>query len=453
LINSLFNFTHVILERWQKAHKILVNTGWLILDRIFNIIGGIFVGAWVARYLGPENFGLLSYVISFVALFGPISNLGLDSIVIRNIVFNPDDKNKILGTTFILKILGGLLSLVFVIVTVSLLRPGDKVSLVLVSILSLKLVFLSFDTIDLWFQSQINSQYSVISKKSAFFLIVIVKVMMVFLKAPLIAFILATLLETIFGALGLLIVYQYRERDINSWKVNLKLSKQLLRNSWPLIFSGLAIMIYMKIDKIMLGQMIGNNAVGIYSVATRISEVWYFIPMAIAASVFPAIIRSRKKGNEALYEKKMQTLYDILTLLSYLTAISLAILASPIIRILFGAAYTQSIPILKIHIWAFIFISLGVARGKWLITEELMKIAMLFTVMGAIANVGLNYALIPKYGGLGAAWATFISYLIASYLSGILTKRVWPAFKQQTLALLIPFRIKSFSRELHEVLK
>ena len=201
----------------------------------------------------------------------------------------------------------------------------------------------------------------------------------------------------------------------------------------------------MWIDQVMIGAMVGHAAVGIYGAAVKISELWYFIPTAIAGSVFPKIVQVREAAradtHAARYKDRMQTLYDGMVLLSYGVILLITFLAAPIIELLFGPEYAASAAILQVHIWALLFVSLGVARSKWLIAENLMVFSMVATVLGAVINVGLNVLLIPRYAGLGAAWATLLSYAVAAYLSCLLLKRLRPVFAQLTASLFIPLRL------------
>lgn len=446
------SFLRTRLDGRPSLQKILANTGWLFADRIFSIAVGLFVGAWVARYLGPERFGLYNYVLAFVALFAPLSQLGLDSIVVREIVRDPSHKEQILGTTLILRFTSSVLALILTVSVISLLRPEDNLTRWLVAIIAGGMVFRAFDTINLWFQSQVQSKYTVWAKNGGIALVALVKVVLILAQAPLIAFAWAALAEIALGAVGLVVAYHINGHHLKAWRGSFLCAKRLLKDSWPLILSGLAIMIYMRVDKIMLGEMAGDESVGLYSVATLISEVWYFMPMAVGASVFPAIVYSRQHQSEQVYRRRMQSFYDVMAGLGYAVAIPLALIASPLVTTLFGTDYAEAGPILAVHVWAFIFVGLGQARSKWLIAENMVQFSMFTTILGAVVNVGLNYWLIPKYAGLGAAWATVISYAVAAYLSCILSARLWPVFNQLTLSLLVPFRLSSLIRSLREVL-
>jgi polysaccharide transporter, PST family len=403
----------------QGLRRIVVNTGWLFADRILRMGVGLVVGVWVARYLGVERFGLLSYVSAFVALFSTLATLGLPSLVIRTIAQEPEERAAILGTAFWLQLVGGCLTLLLALGTMFVLRHDDPQMLGLVAILASAAIFQAFDTIDLWFQSQVQSKYPVLAKNIAFLILAIVKVGLIQRQAPLFAFALTTFAEAAIGAIGLIICYRFQGNSLRAWRWSLPLAKRLLRESWPLILSGFTIMIYMKVDQIMLGQMVGEQAVGIYAAATRISEVWYFIPTAIAASVAPGIYAAKQAADQELYYRRIEQSLQVLSVIAIVIAVPMTFVSGRIVSALFGPEYAAAGPILAIHIWAAWFVFTGIGSSSWFIAEGLIHLAFRRTLVGALINIGLNFVLIPAYGGVGAAIATVIAQAFASFLSNV----------------------------------
>lgn len=304
------------LDGRYTLQKILSNTGWLFADRILRMGAGLVVGVWIARYLGPEQYGLFNYVVAFVALWTPLAGLGLEGIVVRDLVREPDGQNETLGTAFVLKLFAGTITFFAALGAIVCLRPGDQLDQWLVGIVAGGMVLQAVDTIDFWFQSQVQSKYVVYARNLAFALLTLVRVGLIQQHAPLMAFAWTGLVEGAIASIGLMVAYHRTGQRLHDWKASFARAKSLLNDSWALILSGLAIMVYMKIDQFMLGEMAGNHAVGIYSAATRISEVWYFIPTAIAASASPAIIEAKKIG-EALYYQRLQRLFNLMTSLTF----------------------------------------------------------------------------------------------------------------------------------------
>ncbi len=415
---------------------IVANTGWLFADKVVRIGVGLVIGIWMARYLGVEEYGLFNYAIAFATLLSPFASLGLDSVVIRYIVSDTAELLPILGTTFLLKLLAGTLTLIASIICIYLVSPNEKLTIQLVAILSATGIFQSLDSIDLWFQSQTQSKYSVLAKSSVFALTSILRIILITIKAPLVAFAWVALLDIALGSLGLMIIYKIRGYSVWLWRWSWPLARTLVKESWPLLFSSFAILIYMKIDMVMLKEMSDDRAVGIYSAATRISEAWYFIPMVISSSMAPSIYAA-KESSEALFYSLSFKLHRFMSVLAILISVGMTFLAKPSILLLFGDKYAAAADVLIVHIWASIFVFLGVASSSWLVAENLAFFTLSRTVMGAILNIGLNFFLIPRYAGVGAAIATLISYAFANVFANIINKKTHRLFWIQIKSLNI----------------
>jgi len=400
--------------------KYFINTSWLLFNNIFGMVIALFVSVYVARYLGPNNYGLFSYAGSFVGLFAGIATLGLDNIVVRELVKEERKRDELLGTTFVLKIIGSILVLIIIFIAVRL-TNNDSFTNLLIFIIAIGTIFQSFNVINIYFQSRVLSKYTVYAQIFATILCSFIKLLLIHFNMGLIYFAMVTLLQSIILASGFVAMYIKQKLNLFSWKPRLDLAKKLLSDSWPLILSGIAISIYMRIDQVMIKNMLDAKAVGNYAVAIRLSEVWYFIPIAITNSLFPVIINA-KKISEKLYYERLQKLYDLMTWLAIGIALPITFLANDIIKLLFGIQYQEAAGVLQIYVWAGIFVFLGVASSQYLIVENYTKISFLRTFTGAIINIILNIILIPKYGINGAAIATIISYFISTFFIVLMPK-------------------------------
>ena len=372
----------------QSFKKYFRNTSWLFTEKILKLIIGFLINIYIIRYLGPSQFGLLSYAISFVGLFAAFATLGLDNITVRELVISPNKKDEILGSTFFLKIFGAILSILLIWITTILISETSYNKL-LILIIAFSTIFQSFNVIDLYFQSKVLSRFSVYVQVSTLIISSTLKFLLVIFNFPLLYFAIVTLVETFLIAAGFNIVYRINHQLILKWHfVNLR-AKQLLKDSWPLILSGLVIAIYVKIDQVIIKNMMTDKDVGYYAAAVRIAEAWYFIPTAISTSVFPAIINA-KKVSEKLYLSRLQKLYDILAWVAICISIPITIFSKDIIKFLLGPDFIQSASVLTIYIWAGVAVFLGVASSQYLINENLTKISFLRTFIGMVFNVILN---------------------------------------------------------------
>jgi len=425
------------LKQRPNLQRIIANISWLSFDRVLRGGVGIIISVWMARYLGPEQYGLFNYATAFVGLFGVLVTLGLDQIVVRDIVNDPANINEIIGTAFSLKLAGGILALVFSLAIIIIMRPNDILMKMLVGVTSVGLVFRSFDVIDLWFQAQVQSKYTVYARNGAFIFIVLVKVLLILFHAPLMVFALAGLVEIIVGAVGLIIFYQQRVARLRNWQMSFTRAKEMLRVSLPLALTGVAITIYMKIDQVMLGSMVNDTEVGIYAAVVQVSEVWYFIPMIVTLSIYPTLINLYQESEERFYDKLKQVMgYFFWGTLAL--SLFVSVFSSQIINILYGEDYARAGGVLAIHIYASVITSMGVVFSQKFILDGTTKISFYGTVIGAVSNVILNVWLLPRYGAYGAAIATIISYSVPLLFQTIVfDKRIGLIFLS---SIFYPFR-------------
>lgn len=399
--------------------KIVDNIGWLFFDKVLRMGVGLLVGVWVARYLGPEQFGLLNFALAFTGLFGAIATLGLQGIVVRDIVRDPAGARLTLGTAAMLQLVGGLVSFLLILAAIAYLRPDDALSRTIVAILGAMMLLKASEIAVYWFESKVQSKYTVWVQNSVFLVFAAVKVGMILLEAELIAFVWAMLIEAVAVAAILLLVFNIRGQAITNLQASLRHAKKLLKDSWPLFLSVASITVYTKIDQIMIGSMIGDQAVGIYSAALRLSEIWYFIPTVIVASVFPSIVESKKKC-EVQYHARLQKLYTTMVIMSVSVAIPVMLLSKHIVALIFGPEFSGAGFVLSIQIWSSVFVFLSLVNHAWYLAENLQKLSLQRTAFCASANIILNLLLIPEFGINGAAVALLISVAIAyGFFDGI----------------------------------
>jgi len=417
----------------QEFRKYSANTSWLLGERVLRMVISLFVGIYVARYLGPERFGLLSYSVSFVWLFSSLASFGLNNILVRELVQSPEQRNNLLGTVFWLKVFGTFVMATAIAVALQFIED-DQQTYWMIFIITLGYLFQTTNVIELYFQAQVQSKFIVRAQVAQMLITSLFKIYLIYIQAELIWFAFALMLDQVVAAALFLIVYCWKIDFFPYFTFHWKRAKKLMDGALPLIFSGMMVLLYMKIDQVMLKEMLNAKAVGVYAAAVKLCEAWYFIPSAIMASLFPAIIESRKKSEE-IYENRVQKLYEMMVWGSLLVAIPTSFLADWFIQVLYGANFQDAAIVLKIYIWTFVFVSLGVASSHWIVAENLEKYALLRSLLGAIINISLNWYMIPIYGITGAAYATLITQLFVSYLFFGLSKHTRNSFILSTRAL------------------
>lgn len=404
----------------QGFRRYFANTSWMFAEQILRMLAGLLVGIWVARYLGPSQFGLFSYAIAFAALFSSIAKLGLDSIVVRDLVREPNQRDSYLGTAFWLKLFGALVMLGVIGIAVQL-TSSDATTKLYIFIIASGTIFQSFEVVDFYFQSKVLSKFVSICKLTQLLISSLLKLYLIFVQADLIWFVLVSLVDQITLSLTLYLAYRYQKVGAFFRHFDFLVAKQLLQNSWPLIFSGLVVMIYMRIDQVMIKEMLGEEQVGLYSAAVRVSEVWYFVPVIIANSLFPSVVNA-KKISENLYHVRLQRLFTFLVWIGMAVALPMTLMSDWLMNLLYGEAYKGASQILMIHIWAGVIVALGVAQGKFWLANNLQNKLMYVTATCAFLNIVLNMFLIPQYGASGAAIATFISFTFGALIFPLFVK-------------------------------
>jgi O-antigen/teichoic acid export membrane protein len=398
----------------KSLMKYSFNTGWLMLEKILRLSLGLWVGVWVARHLGPEEFGVLNYSISIVALFGAISTLGLSDIVVKKLLYSPEDRDDILGTSIILQGTGAIVLLITVFCTLWLFSIPKK-EFIVIMIIAFSQIFLSLSVIDYYFQSQVKAKYIGLSNIWSLLISSCIRIILIILNFELVSFAIVIVAEQAVKMISLFLYYRYNQLNFRLWKFSFQRAKMLLSESWPLILSGMVIMLYMRVDQIMLKEMVGYNSVGQYSAASRISQAWYFIPNVICISIFPAIVKLKLK-DENLVLSKFNDLFRFLVIVSLSVAIPVTFLSDQIIYVMFGKDYSEAANILVLHIWGGVFASVGIAQSRYWIAKNLQKYQLIITVISSLINIILNFIFIPIMEGEGAALALLITLCIGTVI-------------------------------------
>lgn len=417
--------TESLVRPASRTRQVFGNVTWLFADKILRMGVGLGVTLSIARFLGPGQYGSLNYFSALVGLFGALAALGLDQIVVRNLVHRPDAEPEFTGTALGLRLSASVLCstiCVALLYWMGLLGHGNYIGL----FFTLTLPFDSSTVFEFPFQAKMLSKYTVIARNSAFAVVAVVRLLFLHFHLPLVFFATAYLMESSLGAMLMLTSYARHGGRILCLRFSPTRAREMLKESWPVILSASAIMIYMKIDVIMLQSMAGSAAVGIYAAATRVSEIWYFVPIGIMTTVSPLITSYRV--NERLYYNRLQQFFSGMVGFSVAVSITISVGYSFLMGHLFGARFAASGPILAVHVWSSIFVFLGVAQSPWMVTEKKLNISLFQTTLGAASNILLNLVLVPKLQGMGAALATVVSYAIAGVFANLLfrdTRRIF----------------------------
>jgi len=400
--------------RSKTFKKYFENTSWLFLERILRMGIALLVGAYVARYLGAEFFGQLSFAVAFVGLFTAFTELGIQNIMIRELVKSPQDKHRLMGTGFGLKLMGAFVVLLFITITLQFYKVGPFKT-ALIYIITAGEFFKSFMVINLYYQAKVKSKYVVKVQLVQVLVNAAIKLVLIFTHAPLVYFAITTSLESVIIGIGLLYVYIKRGHRVRKWKYDPKLALNLLNESWPLILFGVALHIQARIDQVMIERMIGDEEVAFYSVALRMIEALGVIPVVIQSSFAPAITKGKMSGDE-VYRNRRINFYRLMFVVFLFTSIPTFFLAEWGITLLFGEEYRAAGILLSLFSIRMLFTCMGLAKSNYITNESLFKHTLFTSVIGAAVNVGINYILIPEFGARGAIIATIVSFTVSIFL-------------------------------------
>lgn len=402
-----------------EIKKIITNAGWLLFDKFIRLILGLLVGVWVARYLGPEVYGQLAYVITLITFFQVVSLLGMDTILVRDIAHDKEAANQILGTALVMRFCAGLLCL-FILVSCVGYFNGTKFA-ILTLLAGGSLIFQCVDTIDIWFQSQSQSKRTVIAKLSSYSVTNLIRIVLILCHAPLWCFALLLSVDALLSAFALSYAYKTFKTS-QQWRAKVTRSKSLLMESWPFLISAISIILYMRIDQIMIKNILGEKSLGIYAAALQFSTLWNFIPLTLSVSLAPYIAR-KKKESEEVYYKALKKIFLIFAAVGWSITLAVSILSHFIIGLMLGHSYIDGSQILSIHVATNLFICLGVAQSLWIVNERKGSFMLYKSLTGLIVCGVANFILIPYYGIKGAAISAVLSQIAASMLFNLFFAR------------------------------
>ena len=415
-------------------NKVVKNAGWIIGGRVVHMLCAFVVSLLTARYLGPGNYGLINYATAYTTFFYSICTLGINSILVKGLIDEPENEGETLGTSLVLQGIASILSSLMIIGIVKLVDGQETITIIVTALCTIGLVFRVFETIRYWFQAHLLSKYSAITSTVAYILTSAYRLVLLIQGRSVTWFALATAIDYL--AVALLLFLFYRKCKGPKLSFSKRQAKRLLKMGVPFILAGLMVSIYGNSDKFMLKHMIDEAEVGYYSTAYSLCNTWVFVLSAIIDSMYPIIMESHK-NNYSKYEQQNRLMYAIVFYVSVVVSVLFVIFARPVVRILYGEAYLPSVAPLKVITWYVAFSYLGVARNAWIVSENLQKYITPIYAGAAITNIVINYLLIPIWGATGAALASLITQISTVFFFPLLIRPMRKNTKLLAEALIL----------------
>lgn len=409
---ALLNLKNVLINPSVKRY--IFNSSWMLAEQCLRIIAGVFVGIYIARYLGPEKYGVLSYSLAISAFALAISKLGMDAVLVRELSVKHAKTDLLIGTSFWLMLMAAIVCYLIMLVGVWLLNESSDIKLYIL-LMSSSVFFSVFLVGDYYFQANVEAKFSAMCKVFTLLIMSIAKLVLVFLGADIFYFVLFALFDHVLLAF-FLFFFICKIHGIRIFKFfNKGVAKVMLRSSLPMVLTAVASLIYMRIDQVMIRSMLGMHEVGIYSAAVRVYEAWIVFPYIVTVSLIPAIVRL-KEGDKKNYHLRLEQLFKLVIWMSVAVAVIVTLLGEQVMVFAFGDSYASSGPVLSIVMWTAVLASIGSVSARFFNVERMERKIASRTILAAVMNVLLNYIMIPAYGIEGAAISTLVCMLVANYL-------------------------------------
>ena len=401
--------------------SVFQNAGWIIGCKIMQSLINLVIGMITARYLGPSNYGVISYVASIVAFAMPIMQLGLKHTLVREFVKYPEKEGMILGTAMVLNIISSIVCMIGSVAFVMIADAGETETVLVCALYSFSLLFNATEMTQYWFQAKLLSKFPSVAALAAYIVVSCYKIYLLVTQKGVVWFAFSNAIDYLLISVILLIIYKKIANQRLS--VDWRLGKELLSRSKYYIIPSLMVMIFQHTDRIMIKLMVGEAETGFYSAALTCIGITGFVFSAIIDSARPVILEE-KENNRELYEKRVIQLYSIITCLSLAQSIGMTLLAKPLVVLLYGAEYAEAAGILAISVWYITFGHYGSVRNIWILAEDKQKYLTGINVAGAAANVLLNLCLIPIWGAAGAAVASIATQFFTNVIIGFVLKPI-----------------------------
>ena len=415
-------------------NKTVRNAGWLVAGRIVHMILSFFIGLLSARYLGPNNFGLINYAAAYCTFFSSFCTLGINSLIIKNFIDRPDEEGEAIGTALVLRLCSSILSLLTIVGIVRIVDGNEPITLMVATLYCTSLIFHVFDTFNYWFQAKLLSKYYAIATLVAYIIASLYRLVLLMTGKGVQWFAVANSID--YFIVAVLLYSFYKSNHGPKLSFSFRKAKELLSVSCSYILSGLMVAIYGATDKLMLKQLLNESSVGYYSLASSISVMWAFVLSAIIDSLKSTIMKYHNEDKK-LYEKTNRKLYSMVFYLSLCASLFIVIIAPLLIQIVYGEEYIPAVMPLRIIVWYVAFSYLGVARDIWVICEKKQKYLKYLYLGSAIVNVALNYIMIPSFGESGAAIATVLTQFSTIFVFPLFIKDFRPNVKLMFDAILL----------------
>ena len=403
----------------MKENQVIKNASWIIVCKIAQSLLQFVVGMLCARYLGPSNYGLINYAASIVAFAMPLMKLGLDAVLVHELVKFPEKEGEIVGTSLALNVFSGIICMIGATSVAAVINFNETETIIVCALYSLSIIFAALEMIQYWFQYKLKSKYSSVTMLISYVVVSAYKIFLLATQKSVYWFAVTHSIE--FGIVGFILIAIYLKKSGQKFKFSFDRAKSMLARSKHYIFAAMMVIVIQNTDHIMLTHMHSNTENGFYSAAITCVSIFQFVYVALVDSFRPMIL-SKKKENSEEYKNNISRLYGITLYTALAQCIVFFVLAELVIHIMFGNDYANAAPILRTIVFYFVFAVMGTVRNVWILAEEKQKYLWVINLSGALLNIALNAVMIPYWGAVGAAVASLLTQFFANFVLGFIIK-------------------------------
>ena len=405
----------------MMKQKVISNAAWIIACKVVQAVLQLIITMLLARYLGPSNYGVISYAASLVAFCVPIMQLGFRNTLVRELIDFPENEGSIMGTALFLNLISAAACMLGMISFAAVANAGEKTTVIVCALYSTSLIFQALEMCQYWFQAKLLSKYTSVTMLAAYILVSLYKFFILITRKSIYWFAVSDAVEFMLISVALLVIYKMAGGK--KPKISLSVGKEMFSRSRYYIVSNLMVTIFAQTDRIMLELMCGDKITGYYSAAITCANMASFVFYAIIDSARPSIFQ-KKNENNLDFERSLSNLYSVIIYLSLLQSLVITVFAPLVVKIIYGAQYMDSVGILRLVVWYTTFSHLGIIRNIWILTEGKQKKLWIINLSGALLNVLINYLLIPHFGAMGAAFASLATQIFTNFILGFIMKSI-----------------------------
>ncbi len=393
--------------------SIFNGSAWYLIEKLTRLVGAFLLGAWLARYLGPANYGALAYVLALVALLSFLGSFGVESLVVRDLVSDNPEQRRIISTYFFIRMGGSLLVPIFAIGYLALTNADARLLIILASICSGSVIFGAFDVADCWLQAKRLAKATSSIRLAGFLIGALVKCLLILAGANVVYFAVAMLVEAVVVAALYFRLLSHHELAPSFAHWNSDELKRIFADGRMMALSGLMVVVYSKLDVLVVGTLLSKEVLASYAIASSMCSAWNMVGISLVQSWAPRISSAANK-NEEHYISELRAMLLMVLGVSVIGSSILSFLSGYIFNLLLGDSYASGAPVFSLLVWSSVFVFSGVATSQIIVNEKIYWVSLFRTFIGMIVSIAAIIPAVKILGVIGVAGVVVVGSAAAT---------------------------------------